>query len=112
VVLALQLGARMLRREVLSRPSRLGRLVAAAVLVGIGGAAYVNHIVVTEFGESKSEVARYRAKEIAKRGCYVGAEHDPWGEQYRVYCGRYGVVVQSLGEDGVSLTADDIWSNR
>ena len=112
MVSALQLAARMLRREVLGRPSRAGHLAAAAVMVGIAGAAAVNHIVVRELGESKATVARYRVAELAKRGCAQVAEHDPWGERYRVYCGRYGVVVQSLGEDGVSLSAEDIWSNR
>jgi hypothetical protein len=112
VVLALQLAARMLMREVLPRPSRVGHLVAAAVLLGIAGAAYVNHIIMEEFGESKSEVAKWRAREIANRGCTAESEHDPWGEPYRMYCGRFGVVVQSPGEDGAPFTSDDIWSNR
>lgn len=102
----------MLRREILPRPSRVAHALAGAVVLGILGASFVNHMIVRELGEPKSEVARYRAKELAKRGCGAPAEHDPWGELYRVYCGRGGVIVQSLGEDGQPLTTDDVWSNR
>jgi hypothetical protein len=38
---------------------------------------------------------------------------DPWGNDYRMYCGTHGgVIVHSLGEDGLAGTDDDIWTNR
>ena len=39
-------------------------------------------------------------------------QHDPWGRPYVFTCGGGKLYVMSLGEDGRSNTADDIWSNE
>lgn len=74
-----------------------------ALVVGALGAWTVERRVSNMFGESKYDVARHAVDDIASRGL------DPWGNAYRIYPGRGGVIVQSLGEDGVANTADDLW---
>ena len=100
----------MLKREVLRRPSNSGPWLIGALLVGVAGAGLVavaaERRVSKMFGESKYDVARHEVDDIASRGV------DPWGNPYRIYPGRDGVVVHSLGEDGVPNTTDDLWSNR
>ena len=100
----------MLKREVLRRPSGsapwlIGTLFGALFVGGLG-AWMVNQRVSKMFGESKYDVARHTVDDIAARGL------DPWGNAYRIYQGRGGVVVHSLGEDGVPNTTDDLWSNQ
>jgi hypothetical protein len=106
MVSALQFVRRMLKREVLPRPSGAAPWLIGAILVGVVGAGAVQHRVSKMFGESKYEVARHTVDDIAARGV------DPWGNAYRIYSSRGGVVVHSLGEDGVPNTVDDLWSNR
>ena len=99
----------MLKREVLRRPSRSAPWLIGALAVGsVGclGAWAINQRVAKMFGESKYDVARHAVDDIAARGV------DPWGNAYRIYPGRDGVVVQSVGEDGTPDTSDDIWSNQ
>jgi hypothetical protein len=99
----------MLKREVLPRPAQTWPLLCGALVasfVGIVGAFLAERRVSKMFGESKYEVAAHAVNDIAERGV------DPWGNAYRIYPGRNGVVVHSLGEDGLPNTADDLWSNR
>jgi hypothetical protein len=42
----------------------------------------------------------------------VWHQPDPWGHEYVLTCSDGNVYVASLGEDGASGTADDIWSHR
>jgi hypothetical protein len=95
----------MLKREVLPRPVRSAPWLIGALLAGVVGAGLVERRVSRILGESKVEVARQTVNDLATRGV------DPWGNAYRIYPGRGGVVVHSLGEDGVADTADDLWSN-
>jgi hypothetical protein len=37
---------------------------------------------------------------------------DPWGRDYIFTCGDGMLYVMSLGADGRSNTADDIWSHQ
>jgi hypothetical protein len=111
------------------------RSIFAATLVTLLYVGVVEHKRHTMcFGETKGEIAKLVAVKYAHeafpqwqrdhpdRECpsslrdlspYMDRVElkDPWGAAYVVTCGTGKLYVMSLGEDGRSNTADDIWSH-
>lgn len=125
-----------LRREVPCRTPDRAHVLGSAALVLLLGALTAGMVAgprAIKCFESKGEIAIATARQYAyeaypswaaahpDRACPVclhelneytnnKSVRDPWGNEYQMSCDGRGIVVQSVGEDGRSGTADDISS--